>query len=275
MKKFYIILNRIKKQVALAKIGIMDAVHFRLAMFVMIFSNFLYFIVVYFLWKAIYASSETNNVNGMTFSDTLIYLVLAASLSGIMEMYTVWEIGRNIQTGKIILDLLKPINYRDYLFGYLFGRMIVQFLVTFVPTFVIVYITTDSAISVSVNLIFFLVSIIFSVALNYSIDFIAGTVCLYTESMWGINIMKQVVVSLLSGATIPLVFFPEYIRKYILALPFASICNTPIQILMSSSLRVSFLIKSIGVQGMWCFILMICGNVFWSISIRKITINGG
>lgn len=106
----------LKKYFALTRAGVMDALQFRMSMFVMFIGNLLYLIVVYFLWKAIYDSSGTDVVNGMTFTDTLIYLVLATALFGFMEMYTVWQVGRDIQSGRIVLDLLKPINYRRYIF---------------------------------------------------------------------------------------------------------------------------------------------------------------
>ena len=42
-----------------------------------------------------------------------------------------------------------------------------------------------------VNLLFFVISVVLAVSINYSIDFIVGTICLFTESIWGINMMKQ------------------------------------------------------------------------------------
>ena len=97
---------KLKKYLTLTRAGIIESLQFRLGTLVIVLGNMLYLIVVYFLWKAIYDSSGTDVVNGMTFSDTLIYLVLATALFNFMEMYFVWEMGRNIQCGKIVLDLL-------------------------------------------------------------------------------------------------------------------------------------------------------------------------
>lgn len=116
-----------KRYLTLTRAGVLEALQFRLSMLIMVAGNLLYLIVVYFLWKSIYASAGTEIVNGMTFTDTLIYLVLATALFNFMEMYTVWEIGRNIQTGKIVLDLLKPMDYRRYLFWSFSGSFVTQF----------------------------------------------------------------------------------------------------------------------------------------------------
>ncbi len=42
-----------------------------------LFANLIYLVLVYYLWKAIYDSSGTDVVNGMTFSDTMIFLLMS------------------------------------------------------------------------------------------------------------------------------------------------------------------------------------------------------
>jgi ABC-2 type transport system permease protein len=46
-----------RKYIALMKGGIMEMLHFRLSIFVLIGGNLLYLAVVYFLWKAIFDSA--------------------------------------------------------------------------------------------------------------------------------------------------------------------------------------------------------------------------
>ena len=74
-----------KKYLALTRIGMMDELQFRLGTFVTVLGNLIYLVLIFFLWKAIYASSGTDCVNGMTFNDTLIYLVLATALFNFLE----------------------------------------------------------------------------------------------------------------------------------------------------------------------------------------------
>ena len=126
----------IRKYTSLLRAGIMESLHFRLSALVLFFGNLVYIAVIYYLWKAIYASSPTDVVNGMTFTDTLIYVVLASSLFFFMEMYAVWEIGRSIQSGKIVLELIKPMSYRHYLFWSYSGSLVTNFFSVFLPTFI-------------------------------------------------------------------------------------------------------------------------------------------
>jgi ABC-2 type transport system permease protein len=64
-----------RRLMALTKAGVVESLQFRLGTFVTLFANLIYLALVYFLWKAIYASSGTDVVNGMTFYDTMIYLI--------------------------------------------------------------------------------------------------------------------------------------------------------------------------------------------------------
>ena len=265
----------IKKYLTLTRAGIIEALQFRLSFIVMVIGNLLYLIVIYFLWKAIYASAGTDVVNGMTFSDTLIYLVLATALYNFMEMYTVWEIGRNIQSGKIVLDLLKPMEYRKYLFWSYSGTFVTQFFLTFLPTFIVVSVLTHGTISFGVNIPCFVLSVVMAISINYSIDFIVGTICLYTESIWGINIMKQVIVLLLSGATIPIAFFPEPLRSAMYYLPFQSIYNAPLTILLHGASEYDVVLRLLGIQLIWVIIMKVISILFWKASLRQITVNGG
>ena len=183
---------KLKKYLTLTRAGIIESLQFRLGTLVIIAGNLLYLIVVYFLWKAIYASAGTDIVNGMTFSDTLIYLVLATALFNFMEMYIVWEMGRAIQSGKITLDLLKPMEYRKHLFWSYSGSFVTQFFFTFLPTFLIVAAVTHGAIRFGWDLLFFVISVVMAVSINYSIDFLVGTICIiYGLTSFSISFGKK------------------------------------------------------------------------------------
>ena len=267
----------IKKYLALTRIGMMEELHFRLGTFVTILGNLIYLVMIFFLWKSIYASAGTDSVNGMTFNDTLIYLVLAVALFNFLEMFIVWDMSRDIQSGGIVLKLLKPISFRSYSFWSYFGHNVITFFLTFLPTFIIINIVTNGSIPLGMNLLFFLISVVLALIINFSVDMIVSTICLYTESTWGINMVKECIVLLLSGASIPLAFFPDSLRKFVDFLPFKCIYNTPLNILLQKdgySSGTSLAIQ-IAIQVAWCMILAIFGKIFWSVSIKKITVNGG
>ncbi|MCR5063214.1 MAG: ABC-2 family transporter protein [Treponema sp.] len=267
----------LKKYLALTRVGMMEKLHYRLGTFVTLFGNLIYLVLIYFLWKAIYASSGSDVVNGMTLNDTLVYLVLATALFNFLEVFLVWDMSREIQSGSIVLKLLKPMNFRSYSFWSYIGENIMSFILTFLPTFIIINILTNGSIALGINLLFFAVSVIMALILNFSIDMIVATICLYTESTWGLNMVKECIVLLLSGASIPLAFFPEALRKIVHFLPFRCIYDTPLNVLLQKQGYTlgTGIGLTLGLQLVWCIALTALGCVFWNFSLKKITVNGG
>ncbi len=264
-----------KKYLALIKNGIMDRLTFRANLIVTFFGNIIYLVIVYFLWRAIYASSGKNTVNGMTFNDTMIYLVLATALFNVMEIFLIWQMGNQVRSGKIVLDLLKPTKYGLYMFFGQMGEVIVNFILLFLPTAVIIYLVTDGGIPLGRETVLFFFSAILAFVINYCVNMLVAALCLFTESSWGINIMKEVIVSILSGASIPLAFFPENIRKVVEVLPFQAIYNTPLTILINTNLNRNDYVRMFGIQTLWLVILLFGAVSCWKFSLKYITINGG
>ena len=53
-------------------------------------------------------------------------------------MFIVWDMSRAIQSGEIIMHLLKPMRYRVYTFWSYSGSHVISFFLTFIPTFIVV-----------------------------------------------------------------------------------------------------------------------------------------
>ena len=87
--------------------------------------------------------------------------------------------------------------------------------------------------------------------------------------------MKHVIVLLFSGATIPLAFFSEGLRRVVDLLPFRAIYDAPLTILLSKNGITEDVLCTIAIQIVWVIILEILSRGFWKISLRQITVNGG
>ena len=120
-----IVCNPVKRWNLIKNLYMVSAALTWVSMLIIFVGNLLYLIVIYFLWKAIYASSGQEVVNGMTFYYTLIYLVLATSLYNFMEMYYVWDFDIAFGNCNYFADYYPALNNgptgfhtRDYLSPY-------------------------------------------------------------------------------------------------------------------------------------------------------------
>jgi ABC-2 type transport system permease protein len=263
-----------KKYLSLMRSGIVETLAYRASFVIKIAGNLIYVVIIYYLWKAIYESAGTDTVAGMTFPETMVYLVLASSLFAVMEVYLVWDTHNSVQSGKIINNLIKPVGYRAFHYCPYFGNMIMDFVITFIPTFILVYFLSGGYFDLGINLLWFLVSIIIAVIINLSIDYFVSCIILYTQSVWGINIVKETIVMLFGGAAIPIAFFPEPLRTIVSYMPFQAIYNAPLMQLLGDftpGKRLEMLL----VQLFWAVVVYIASEAFWRRAVRVITVNGG
>jgi ABC-2 type transport system permease protein len=263
-----------RKYLALIRSGIMEMLAYRTSFVIKIAGNFIYIIIVYYLWKAIFQSAGVETVAGMTFPETMVYLVLASSLFAVMEVYLVWDMHNAVQSGKIISYLIKPVGYRTFHYFPYFGNMIIDFTFTFIPTFILVYFLSGGYFTLGINLLWFIASVIIAVLINLSIDYFVSCIIIYTQSVWGINIVKETIITLFGGAVIPIAFFPEPLKTIVSYMPFQAIYNTPLMQLLgnfSPEKRLEMLL----VQLFWAVVVYIASELFWRKAVKVITVNGG
>ncbi|MDP4093717.1 MAG: ABC-2 family transporter protein [Bacillota bacterium] len=263
-----------KRYWGLSKGTIMESAAYRGHYLFTFVGNVFYIILVYFLWKSIYANT-TQQINGMTFKETFMYLTLAASIYSLMQTWADWDMSRSMLSGNVVLQFLKPTNYQAYKLFENFGVMVSNFVVLFIPSFILIVFVFNANINVGLNMAIFIISILLAYLINFGFDFIVGLLSFYTESIWGISMTKEVIVLLFSGAVVPLPFFPEAMRKILELLPFQAIYNIPLQILTNKSYTVVDFLTQILIQLFWAAILIIGGSLFLKKASKIITVNGG
>jgi ABC-type uncharacterized transport system permease subunit len=78
--------------------------------------------------------------------------------------------------------------------------------------------------------------------------------------------------ALLSGALIPVWFFPDWLRTTAQHLPFAAAVNTPVSIWVG---RVPADWARLGEQALWCALLAVAVRLVWGRVPRRLVVFGG
>lgn len=263
-----------KKYLTITKSSFIAGLLYKVHFFFQLFGNMTYLILIYFLWRSIFKNSD-GTINGMTFEQVFIYLALASSILPIFQTWIEWEMSGSIIRGTIVKDLTKPVDYQLLnLFGAL-GFALNNLATVTVPSLVIVCIIAGSYINLGANLLVFVAALVLAYLISFAIDYCIGLISFYTESVWGIIVTKEVIILLLSGAVMPLSFFPQNVRSVVEFLPFHAIFNTPLTILISKDLSFQDYIGLILNQAFWVVVLFALGRVFYMKAIKVVTVNGG
>lgn len=231
--------------------------------------------VMFFLWKAIYQASGTDVLRGMTFNQTFLYMALASAMIVLTRTWVDWGIWEQIRFGTIIMQFFRPLDYMGGTFFNSLGIFIGNFITITLPSLLAIFLFFGGTLSLGWVSLLFIPALFLAFVLNFAFDWLIGTTCFYTESIWGISITKEVLILFLSGALIPLPFFPDSVRKVLEILPFASMYHTPLSILTNPAMATETILWSLMVQALWAIGLLVLCRVYFNAALKKLTVAGG
>jgi len=228
-------------------------------------------ILVYF-WRAIY--NDTSTISGLGLNQTLTYILLAFIFMPLTSIDLIWEIGSNLREGTIIHHLLRPINFQGMNYAQSFGILVTRLLLQ-IPMVVVAVLLfglrfpTDLA-----TWLAFVVSALLGFTVMFFFNWFLACLTFYTTEIWGLGVLIEGMNFFLSGALVPLVMMPEWVRTIVLSIPFAQALAVPVGLLtgitpLSEAPRVWF------VQILWIFGMWLASTLFFRVAVRKITVQGG
>jgi ABC-2 type transport system permease protein len=186
-----------------------------------------------------------------------------------------WGMSRQMINGTITTQLLRPLDYQLHVLFESLGDVISNLTTIFLPSLIVIIVVFGASIPLGLNIVVFALSLVLAYLISFCFDFSIGLTSFYTESIWGISITKEVIIMLLSGALIPLPFFPDTLRTVVQYLPFQAIYNIPLSILTKSTLGFWDYINMLGIQIMWLIILVVLNRLYFRQASKVITVNGG
>ena len=232
--------------------------------------------VTYFLWRAIYSSSPNSVIEGFSFNHMIIYMLIAFLTELLVSTDVSSNIYREVKDGSIANNLTKPISYCSRMMFQAIGVITFNFILVFVIAFTIItviFYRMDGSINI-LNLLLYFVSCIFGIIIRFYYNYCFGLLSFKITNMWGLTQIMQAIMRLLSGALIPLAFFPDIIRKIFEILPFGSIISTPTMIYLGK-LSTGQILKGLGLQIIWIGVFMFFSKWMWNKLIKQLTILGG
>lgn len=257
----------------IARATYMIGLVYRFGFLFTILGNLVYLGVAYYLWKSIYTHSNT--IRGLTFNETFLYVGLGSAIFVLLKTYADWFIHYEIREGNIATYLTKPIDYQIYnLFANL-GSLLINLTAVTLPTaFVLIFIFRVK-IALGAGLFLFPVSLLLAFLISFSIDYFIGLLGFYSESIWGVSITKEIIVTVFSGALIPLQFFPDAIQKVLYWLPFQAIYHTPLMMITRPAQGLEVFLPMMLIQLVWAAILFVLARLFYNQAVKVLRIAGG
>lgn len=238
------------------------------------FSSF----ISYFLWMAIYGSSENAVLGGLSRTEMVVYVFMSYVTSSIVGISISEWVSEDVVEGRVAMNLIKPIDYRMSLISRASGLIIYRFFVPSVFIWIGVEVYKVQALGGSVtnlqNILLYLLSCMMSFLIFVLFEFCLGMVAFFTSYIFGLLMIKEAVLRFLTGQLIPLSFFPEPVQRVFDFLPFSSMVYTPVMIYLGkyTGAELNFVLAR---QAVWVVILYVLGSVIWKKVTNRLVVLGG
>lgn len=234
--------------------------------------------ISYFLWMAIYGSTENGMLGGLTRNEMVVYVFMTYATTQIVMVSLSDWVSDDVIKGMVAMNLIKPIDYRMSLIFRAAGDMLYRTL--FPSLFIWIGLEIYKAAALGMEfvgfgrLLLYLLSSIMSFLIYILFDFCFGMIAFFTSYVFGLMLIKDAVLSFLTGQLIPLGFFPQPVQVLFDFLPFSSMVYTPVMIYLGKYTGPELWLM-LGRQVLWALILYLLGSLIWRCVTKRLVVLGG
>ena len=200
---------------------------------------------------------------------------LGSAIFILLKTYADWFIHYEIREGIIANYLTKPMDFQIYNLFANFGSLLMNLTAVTLPTALIMAFVFKVKVTFGIGLFLFPISLLLAFLISFSIDYFIGLIGFYSESVWGFSTTKEIIVTVFSGALIPLQFFPDAIQKVLFWLPFQAIYHTPLMMVTRPDQGWEVFLPMLLVQLAWAILLFFLARLFYNQAIKVLRIAGG
>jgi ABC-2 type transport system permease protein len=262
---------RLEPYVEFAKKAFSREATYRMEVFTNVGSLLVRLYLMKAVWTALYAQNAAPA--GVPLHAILTYTTVALLMSLILEIDGTRMIRDKIREGTIATDLMKPISLPLYFFSDGIGQTCLHaFLI--VPALALALLMVRIDVPSPLVLLAFALSFLLGYCVNFLMNFLMNSVAFWTLETFAIQLMVRWVSDLLSGQIVPLIFFPGFFQRIVLALPFAAIYSTPLLIYLGTIGPRDYA-AAFATQLSWLAGFAVLATFVWRAAQRRVVLQGG
>lgn len=235
----------------------------------------LVFIMVYL---AFYDSNGSANYP-MEWNNLVSYIWLNQAFYALVYPYEKdQELLEMIKNGNLAYELIRPQNFFSKFYIKMLAKKVVSTMLRCIPVIIVAFLLPEP-IGLTLPITFshfvlFIFSILTSCLLVSSLIITVHLITMFTLDSRGILSIYSVICEVFSGGTIPIPFFPDWLKSITYLLPFRYIADFPFRIYsgdISLNEGVYLLLQSL----IWIIVIFIIGQIISKFALRKAVIQGG
>jgi len=232
-------------------------------------------IIIYIFWRLVYSSVGDTIIAGFSYPQIISYFMIQRICQHMFSEYGIsLAIQEDISSGNLHVYLSRPISYVKYLFASIVPSIIISGGFG-IPVFILLaYILNLPFPTGLYNWIFFILSLGMSSIIVFSLNLLIGFSTFWFRDITYIRWLYFSVVDFISGAVIPLSFYPQWVQLILEYLPFQYIYYVPLLVFFDMA-TITEMLKLFIIQFLWICILLFFVKVTWNKGLKIFDAQGG
>jgi ABC-2 type transport system permease protein len=257
---------------SITRIAWRNALAYKVPFVASLFTLVFNLIAVLSLWRALLGSGEA--LAGFTWPQMKAYLLVTFVTNCLVSSFSDFVMAHRIQSGLVALDLTKPVSYQRARFAEALGMAGLETVTATVVCTAALVVYGGVRLPGLGQFALFAVSLVAVVPLKFALVYMSGLLGFWTQNYVGVSFARFAITAVLSGAMVPLVFFPGWLRVLASVLPFQATASTPALLFLGRATGAEAL-RLVGVQLAWIAVLWLAAAGAWRAAVRRLTIHGG
>ena len=260
---------RAYRSIALAALRGITA--YRLAFVMSSLGTVFLLLTMLYLWRTILASGAQA---GFSWPQMKAYLLVAFVANTVVSTSSDYRMASRIRDGMVAIDLTRPISYQLARFAEASGYAIFEYASSILFILVAMLVFGGVTLPTGLHAALFVLSLLLVLPLKFAVVYSTTLLCFWTQNYMGINWARTAITNLMSGALIPLAFFPAWLKALGEALPFQCLAYTPAMLFLGRFSDAGALL-AVAVQVGWTIVLWLLASLAWGRASRRLTVQGG
>jgi len=225
------------------------------------------------VWMTLY--TQRPGAFGVTLEQMVTYGVLGIAVQSIYFTGPQYYMARQVRTGAIDADLMKPLDFHLHMLARSAGNMLFHLIALVFPAMLMGFFLFNLQPPANVVTSFlFTVALLLGFLVNFHLEFLLGSLALVTLEIHSIDWAFNALSRFFAGQWVPLWLFPGIVGGLAQALPFKCIFDIPLSI-YTGKITGSAVVQVIGFQLIWLVVLLAASRWAWRRIHTRLVVQGG
>lgn len=258
---------------SIAQVSFLQAIAYRRTTLIQISLTFITVFVVYFLWRAAYATRPA--MAGYSWEDMRTYVVLAFGINSLVGWRSSSQMMETVRSGDVVREMVRPLNFPGTQLARAAGSAVIEGMIGLLLTIavgVLLLGIRPPATASSVGP--FVASVVLAFVTKALIMFCVSLLAFWTTSGLGIMWSQEAIMQILSGTIVPIALMPAWLAEVANALPMRGVVATPVTLYLGKADGMGAVVL-LGGQVAWLVALWVVANLASTRAFNVVDVQGG